>query len=495
MKSFYYKAILKSTSALIKTEDRLSNTLYSWAYKKELRSRLSKDYGHLIVFNAFFNKLWDQYTRFQPTKVNPTLLELLMLLNFKFTATNSVSTMCGVQQATSPVMPVTNKEHRYGKSINDSVEASSRLLFTRASSELVVDENTIDALARDIDREFISEFKTMLHKASPHYKLEITQDNKSGSGIADKINMVADEILAATGVRGNVAWVSPTHLSMMMSDSGSWYNPSGKSTSEAFPHVGMITDPFDRTKNITVYCDTTQYDDTTNLAEWIEFSSDSIFVGYKNSDTDSGILFVPYMILSYGHMVDAVTRENVMGLMTRYRWWAGKDADRVNYYGVIDVLPITEDVKPEYESEELLSDIVDKLNDHLPNHLPDNAKQKLVNSVMKEYGTTKYDEKLGIYDLQLRGVSIINNIGTSHLLGCNDVVIPPLLNEYRELRDVLTILNNEYKRLNKFQDLREFIPKFKLSEIKTALFNDLRQLTENYDIDCDVKLLMKEYTQ
>jgi hypothetical protein len=471
MKSLYYTAILNSISTLIKTENKLDNVLYSWAYKRDFRARLVDDFGHLPHFTTLFNRLWDQFTL---NKFKPDFLELAMILNFKFHEGNmKIGSMCGTQPSSGPVSVIESMEHYYGRRIDGPVEMSARLLEHKIILEDIANCRT-DLIFQEIDDEFLNEFKKMVGDMSPHYDLTLSDTSNVSTAITDKISMVADEILNSTGVRGNVAWISPLHLLELASDG--LYAP----ISVGFPqgiynHVGMLIDPLDDTKKIKVYCD---------------FSlKDNIFVGYKTDDVDCGIVFAPYMILSYGNIVDPIRRETVIGLMSRYAWWTGKDHDRFNYYGVIDVKTPT---TVEYESDSLLLKLKNMLNEYIPNHLPENTKQKITESVLKEYNTTTVDKKMGIYDLQLRAVAVIENIGVSHLLGCNDVVIQPLLGEYRELHEILGTLNNEYKRLNKFPMLKTHVPKFKLSEIKTALFKDLQQLVEKHDIECDIKLLMKQ---
>ena len=111
-----------------------------------------------------------------------------------------------------------------------------------------------------------------------------------------------------------------------------------------------------------------------------------------------------------------------------------------------------------YKSEQYLSELRETLYDYLPNHLPDNIKPKLQANVIRVYSTSKYTQKnksaIGMYDIQLGAVTQINEISNSQLLGCNEVVIPVIVEEYRKLKEILGILINEYKALNQFQELK-----------------------------------------
>jgi len=317
MKSIYYTALLNSISTLIKTENKLDNVLYSWAYKRDFRTRLAQDYGHLPHFTVLFNKLWDQLTT---SNYKQDLLELTMILNFKLHDNNMmISTMCGTQPATGPISKIESMEHYYGKRIDDKVEMSARLLGSKIQVEKITDTQP-DVIFQEIDKEFLDEFKLHVNGMSQHYDLTFTDTLSDSNTITDTINLVADDILNNTGVRGNVAWISPEHLLTLAADGvyAPTHIPQGTNT-----HVGMIIDPVDETKKIKVYCD---------------FSlKDNIFVGYKNDDVDAGIVLAPYMILSYSNMFDPVLREEVAGFLVRYAWWVGTDHGRFKYYGVIDV--------------------------------------------------------------------------------------------------------------------------------------------------------------
>ena len=148
-----------------------------------------------------------------------------------------------------------------------------------------------------------------------------------------------------------------------------------------------------------------------------------------------------------------------------------------------------------YESDNYLTELRSQLDDYLPNHLPDNAKLKLVNRVTSVYGTTNYgkakgEPEFGMYDLNLRAITVLNAIGNSHLLGMNEVVIPHLVREYGVLRRLLELIMSEHKALKQFQDINPHLPTFKLKDANSALYVDLTQLTEQYGIECDVKELV-----
>ena len=145
-----------------------------------------------------------------------------------------------------------------------------------------------------------------------------------------------------------------------------------------------------------------------------------------------------------------------------------------------------------YKSDEYLAELMRVLVDYIPNHFPDNTKPKIVADAVREYShVVSSDRNIGIYDLNMMGLKLINDIGTSHLLGCNEVIIDPLVEEYKALKVVLTDLMTELPRLNRFPDLKPHIPKFKSKDASTALFHDLTQLCEEYDIECNIKELVK----
>ena len=243
-----------------------------------------------------------------------------MILNFKLHENSMmISTMCGTQPAVGPISNIESMEHYCGRRIDSKVEMRARLLRGRLTLEEVASGQP-DLIFQEIDKEFLDEFKLHVSEMSPHYDLTFNDTLSVSNTIIDTINLVADEILNNTGVHGNVAWISPEHLMALVADGG--YAPTHLPQG-THNHVGMIIDPIDETRKIKVYCD---------------FSlKDNIFVGYKTNDVDAGIVFAPYMILSYGNVFDPILRKEIVGLLLRYAWWAGTDHDRFKYYGVIDI--------------------------------------------------------------------------------------------------------------------------------------------------------------
>jgi hypothetical protein len=150
--------------------------------------------------------------------------------------------------------------------------------------------------------------------------------------------------------------------------------------------------------------------------------------------------------------------------------------------------------KIEYKSKNYLEDLYTQLVTYIPNLLFDDIGFKRDNiikiAVDKKF---LYDNiHIDVYDLQMSGCRVIQLIYDSHLLGHNEIVIPHLIDEYKQLKLILKDINEKNKLLLKFEELKTLIPKYELNEINKCLYDDLLQLIETYDItDIDIKLLVK----
>lgn len=160
-------------------------------------------------------------------------------------------------------------------------------------------------------------------------------------------------------------------------------------------------------------------------------------------------------------------------------------------------------MKPKYESDEHLALLKDQLQTYLLNTIDPEVRDKRVRVIAKEYNFCDNStlacslmewnddkRKVPVYELQLHGYKIINFIEDSHLLGQNEVVVPHLVNEYSMLKNILTLLNEEFKRLNQFQELKDNVPKFDIKRLKSCLYDDLTHLKDNFNVDINIKEIL-----
>jgi hypothetical protein len=123
----------------------------------------------------------------------------------------------------------------------------------------------------------------------------------------------------------------------------------------------------------------------------------------------------------------------------------------------------------------------------------DRIKPKRLNKIEKEYKD--------VYDSQYDIIPVINEIEISHLLGCNEIVIPHLKTEYDKLMALFDNLKNGYKnekneKKNGLKDLKAFgelmknMEKLTKSLLEKDLENmkrkDIEHLIKTWDIDINV---------
>lgn len=147
-----------------------------------------------------------------------------------------------------------------------------------------------------------------------------------------------------------------------------------------------------------------------------------------------------------------------------------------------------------FSSQEFLKELQENLLDYVPNFYdpkPGEYKLKRELAIKREYSRCNNNDFGDIYDIQLKAVSIINDIGSSHLLALNDVILAHLVREYKELKSLLVLINAEMKRLNQFQELKPFLHTYKPKDLDSYLYNDLTTVVNAYKLDSDVKELMK----
>ena len=147
-----------------------------------------------------------------------------------------------------------------------------------------------------------------------------------------------------------------------------------------------------------------------------------------------------------------------------------------------------------FESEQFLKELKDTLLFYLPNVYdpdPEEHKQKRVNVIRREYNRCSNKEFDEIYDVQMQAIVLLNQIDSSHILALNDVILPHLVLEYKELKRLLVLLNAELRRMNQFQEIKSFIPVIKPKDLDSYLYNDLTTVITEFNIDCDIKELMR----
>jgi hypothetical protein len=100
-----------------------------------------------------------------------------------------------------------------------------------------------------------------------------------------------------------------------------------------------------------------------------------------------------------------------------------------------------------------------------------------------------YDLSLS-YSAQLAAITVIKDIESSHILGCNSVVVPHLIQEYAKLRSALRAVEACFDKLKQHQHLMVICGEIKsvFEKDKIALFlkDDLIILMREYDFEIDI---------
>lgn len=170
----------------------------------------------------------------------------------------------------------------------------------------------------------------------PQYQPAYLGDRFANLGVI--INAVANEIARKTR-RGAANWivVSPMVVSILQSASKSVFAPAVAGSFKG-PNNSMLVGTLNGTIKVYSYL----WNQVSGLAA---STSDVVLVGYKggNGETDSGYFYCPYVpLMSSGTVINPVTMQPVVSLMTRYGKTAftqtetslGNSAD---YYGKINV--------------------------------------------------------------------------------------------------------------------------------------------------------------
>ena len=114
-------------------------------------------------------------------------------------------------------------------------------------------------------------------------------------------------------------------------------------------------------------------------------------------------------------------------------------------------------------------------------------KEKILDRAIKDFTDT--------YAIQLQAVKVLNDIETSHILACNDVCIPILIEEYNRLGDLLNLVTDRYTALKQYPQMKvltdRLLKSMHRSKVNTYLIDDVKCLTSHFDIPYDIRLLYK----
>lgn len=139
--------------------------------------------------------------------------------------------------------------------------------------------------------------------------------------------------------------------------------------------------------------------------------------------------------------------------------------------------------KPDYKSKKYLNELKEVTEVFMPNLLPDNVKPKA------ELATRDFFSK--IYTKNMDVIKKVKEIEISQLLGSNDVVIPHIVKEYRDLEKIVVDLKKEYMKAKNLQEIwpkvQDTVKVFDKETIKSCLFDDLNQLKEFFGLEFDIK--------
>ena len=140
-----------------------------------------------------------------------------------------------------------------------------------------------------------------------------------------------------------------------------------------------------------------------------------------------------------------------------------------------------------FESDNYLAPLKQKLEVFVPSTVSDAIKPKRELAIKKAYN--------GVYDIQCAAASIINDIGVSHLLAMNEVVVPHLVEEYAKLNFVLRKLDAALKAMNPFSEVSQATEEIKkslqLKDIGKHLYQDLETLSERFAVEVEIKPLVE----
>lgn len=150
-----------------------------------------------------------------------------------------------------------------------------------------------------------------------------------------------------------------------------------------------------------------------------------------------------------------------------------------------------------YPSVVPLNNLLVVLEEYYPHRLPDKTKLKRLELIDDVYQP--------MFKAQMSIGTVVRDIEISHMLGCSDVVLAPMVEEFRLLRarleDVMTGYETRHKErglkpsqlqeLNPF--LKELLNQAKPSSVGKLLYKDLEHLSTTQGFDIDIKYWMDVY--
>ena len=254
--------------------------------------------------------------------------------------------------------------------INQAVEAGSRKLQAGWTIEAMQDMNSQHGLdveseltkalsaeiVQEIDAEIISDLLSLAGTVRT-FDFDQTGGNVGGyapafvgdrfANIGVRINEVANEIARKTRRgAGNFIVVSPMIVSVLQSAAKAVFAPVVEGSFKG-PNNTQLAGTLNGQIKVYSYLWNNAQSAQFEQSNWVgqEPGTDQILVGYKggNGETDCGYWYAPYIpLMSSGVVVNPVTFQPVMSLMTRYgkvaltdtRTSLGNSAD---YYGKIRV--------------------------------------------------------------------------------------------------------------------------------------------------------------
>lgn len=246
--------------------------------------------------------------------------------------------------------------------VSQAVEAGTRKLQAGWTIEAMQDMNSQHGLdleneitkavsaeiVQEIDAEIIGDLlalagtvRTYDHVATgaPTYTPHFAGDRFAHIGI--RINEVANEIARKTRRgAGNFIVVSPMMVSVLQSATKSVFAPAVEGSFKGPNNTQLAGTLNGQIKVYSYLWNQAQPGSSAPLG------SDQILVGYKggNGETDSGYFYAPYIpLMSSGVVINPVTFQPVMSLMTRYARVAFTDptsslGNSADYYGKLNVV-------------------------------------------------------------------------------------------------------------------------------------------------------------
>jgi len=153
---------------------------------------------------------------------------------------------------------------------------------------------------------------------------------------------------------------------------------------------------------------------------------------------------------------------------------------------------------PEYKSSATLEEMMEAMSPFLPNAVAGNVKPKRYDAIEKAYNFSGTKDKPvpDLWDRQHAVYSAAKPILISQLLGCNEIIVPIIVDEYKALAKALKELETEAKsRMNQFQEMKEAVASvtcYTQKMVSGFLYDDLNVLIE-MGVDVDIKECMNNF--